>query len=214
MAMHRDDDYSNTTDFPSRYARRVIIFPLLHTLPVWAVVVADSQMGMAALQSLYIVFNICFLIYVLPSHRTNLIKDSEDNSCEDSNGEDANGEETSGEDASDSDGNNATDYKTELIKQQIYKAVVEDRLFLKPHLTLEDVASKCRYGRTYLSKVFKQELGGFFNYINELRLNYADEYIRNHPLATLDEVAMASGFTSRQAFYSVKRRLKGDKAKK
>lgn len=229
MAMQRDDDYSNPTDFPSHYASRVIVIPLLHTLPVWAVAIADSQMGMAALQSLLVVFNVIFLIYVLHTHRANIIQDneedndidndsedadSEDNNSvvadgEDNNSEDADGEESISEDVSDSDGKNARDYKTELIKQQIHKAVVEDKLFLKPHLTLEDVASQCRYGRTYLSKVFKQELGGFFNYVNELRLNYADEYIRNHPLATLDEVAMASGFTSRQAFYSVKRRLRG-----
>lgn len=218
MEMHSDDDYSSAADFPSRYARRVIVIPLFHTLPVWAVVAADSQMAMALLQGLLVVFNVVFLIYVLRSHRAKVVLDNEDTALEDTVFENAvvedaavdvaNVDDAVNDDCPDSDDKEQSDYKTELIKKQIHKAVVEDQLFLKPHLTLEDVASQCRYGRTYLSKVFKQELGGFFNYVNTLRLDYADKYTEQHPLATLDEVATASGFTSRQALYSVKRRLR------
>ena len=244
IGMHSDDDYSSPDDFPSRYARRVMVLPLLHTIPVWAVVIADSRMGMAILQALLTVFNIIFLIYVLHSHRSfiptdndtveddNVVgagpvpartRDNDDNvgagpvPARSADPAPPQSHDTVSHDSQKDDSNTTTapesspsaeNYKTNLIKAEIHKAVVEEQLFLKPHLTLEDVASKCRYGRTYLSKVFKQEFGGFFNYINSLRLNYAEEYMRQHPLATLDEVATASGFTSRQAFYTVKRRLR------
>ena len=96
------------------------------------------------------------------------------------------------------------------ILSGIAEVVLEREAFLNPHLTIQDVADRCGYNRTYVAGVFKSELGGFFNYINNQRLDYAEKYIKEHPKASIQEVAAESGFSSRQTYYSVKAKLRGN----
>ena len=49
-----------------------------------------------------------------------------------------------------------------------------------------------------------------WHYINNQRLDYAEKYIKEHPKASIQEVAIESGFSSRQTYYSVKAKLRGD----
>ena len=59
-------------------------------------------------------------------------------------------------------------YKT--IPEQTYKKIVlgidrtltHQRLYLNPNLRLKDIAESCDYCQTYVSKVFKEQYGGFF----------------------------------------------------
>ena len=84
---------------------------------------------------------------------------------------------------------------------------VEDRqAYLDLGLTLASLATRCRTNRTYVSEAL-MELGGFFEYIGKLRLAYFAEYRLNHPRATVDQVAQASGFRSRQTYYNVLKKL-------
>ena len=63
------DNFSNTDDFPLSYARGVIVIPIIHALLIWPMVLLDSPGWLAAIQLLLAVFNIIFLISVLPSQR-------------------------------------------------------------------------------------------------------------------------------------------------
>ena len=90
---------------------------------------------------------------------------------------------------------------------------MEQQAYLDPHLTIQDVADKAGYSRTYIAGLFKTELGGFFNFINNLRLEYADNYQKEHPDATLSEVIAESGFASRTTYYAVKARMQKEKEK-
>lgn len=65
----------------------------------------------------------------------------------------------------------------------------------------------CSTCRTYIARVFATEFGGFFNYVNSLRLNYADTYRKEHPDAKLSEVISESGFGSRTTYYKVRKQL-------
>ena len=94
-----------------------------------------------------------------------------------------------------------------LIKADILEIVERRQGFLNPHLTLASVAAQTDYGRTYVSKVFKQEFGGFYNYINRLRLAYAARYADEHPEASQDEIARQSGFSSRVSQWRAAGRL-------
>ena len=58
-----------------------------------------------------------------------------------------------------------------------------------------------------MAGILKTEFGGFFHYVNALRLRYADEYRAAHPTASIGEIAEASGFGSRQSYYSVKEEM-------
>ena len=97
--------------------------------------------------------------------------------------------------------------KALTILSAISKVVVEQQAYLDPHLTIQDVADRAGYNRTYIAGLFKTELGGFFNFINGLRLEYAEKYKKEHPDATLNEVISESGFASRTTYYAVKARL-------
>ena len=81
------------------------------------------------------------------------------------------------------------------------------KAFLNPHLKLSDLADHCTFGQTYISLALKQRYGGFYNYVNKLRLAYFEEYKRLHPNAILDDIAERSGFSSRQSYYNVKKRF-------
>ncbi|MBQ7708672.1 MAG: hypothetical protein IJT74_01980 [Bacteroidales bacterium] len=98
-----------------------------------------------------------------------------------------------------------TNDNNNLIKT-IRVEVEERQAFLDPGLTLASLAMRCRSNRTYVSSAL-MELGGFFVYINSLRLTFAMSWQQSHPNTTLEQVALASGFHSRQTFYNVRRQL-------
>ena len=41
----------------------------------------------------------------------------------------------------------------------IREVVERQQVFLEPHLTLQDVADRCGYGRTYISTLIKEQMG-------------------------------------------------------
>ena len=69
------------------------------------------------------------------------------------------------------------------------------------------MADRCGYSRSALSGLFKAEFGGFFVYVNRLRLQHMEAWLQEHPGATINEACLEAGFPSRQAYYAVKGRL-------
>ena len=205
-----DDDYSNLEDFPSRLARKALVLPVVLFLLFYPPIIADSPRWLAVVFLLAIVFNTYFLILILHPHRQGELIDDGTEEV------DADGMPSDGgvplytEEVANDDGtarNVLSGDVVEHIKREIIRFVEEDRQYLNPHLTIKEVAEHCHYGRTYVSFVFKNEFGGFFNYVNRLRLAYADRYLKTHQQAGREEVALASGFNSRQSYYSIRRRM-------
>ena len=183
-------------EFPVRFANYVLWQPLVYSLTGWIVLFVDNRLLKACCDFLLSGWNIIILIASLHPNRSNaaamqkldeviaqyikqksLIPQSDDTEPE-------NTESISAE-------------RVNLIKADILEIVERRQGFLNPHLTLASVAAQTDYGRTYVSKVFKQEFGGFYNYINRLRLAYAARYADEHPEASQDEIARQSGFSSR-----------------
>ena len=190
------DNYSNEEEFPVRFANYVLWQPLVYSLTGWIVLFVDNRLLKACCDFLLSGWNIIILIASLHPNRSNaaamqkldeviaqyikqksLIPQSDDTEPE-------NTESISAE-------------RVNLIKADILEIVERRQGFLNPHLTLASVAAQTDYGRTYVSKVFKQEFGGFYNYINRLRLAYAARYADEHSEASQDEIARQSGFSSR-----------------
>jgi len=212
-----NDSYSNTDDFPLGMARTTVLIPIFLAIIVWTTFLLNNRMAFAVMLCVLTVFNIWFLILILPSHRCLSQESSENNECQCH-------EDVDNLLAEDSINNSQQDEKStelqlprekvEMILMEIKHAVETEKLYLKPHLTINDVTESCTYGRTYVSRVFKDELGGFYFYINTLRINHASKYAEQHPMATQDEIAAESGFTSHQALYNTRRRLHHNKASK
>lgn len=191
-----NDDYSNPDDFPVTYAKKVLPIPIIHLGLLWPIILTDSQVGMAFVNITLAVCYIILLIIELHPQRSRPIDLDIDLDISP---------------ASSVSSNAPSQQTIDNIIKSIRDHIEKDQLYLNPHFSMQDVVNHSHYGRTYVSWVFKNKLGGFFNYINTLRLEYARKYQQKHPMATLDEVAAASGFTTRQSLYRVKKRLSEQK---
>lgn len=186
------EDYSNIDDFPINYAKGVLAIPFIHIALIWPAVLCGSQRAMAIVYPMLAVCNISLLLFDLHPQRTRHLHKAAE----------------SPEDTQErADITALSQQKTKAIIKDIRRIVEDGRQFLNPNLSLQDVVEQCPYGRTYVSYVFKNHLGGFFNYVNQLRLDYSKTYQKEHPMATQDEVATASGFASRQSYYRVRKRI-------
>ena len=208
------DNFSNIDDFPLPYARGVIVIPIIHALLIWPMVLLDSPKWLAIMQLLLAVFNIFFLITALPSKRKGnpLEQMIEDN-------READNEEVLEQTL-------PTEEHPEIIEQRpkerqmdipeqtrqkiadgIEKALVRQRLYLNPNLRLKEVVDVCGYSQAYISRVLREQYGGFFDYVNILRCRHVDEYIARHPEVTKEEAIIKSGFKDRQNYYRIKKHL-------
>jgi len=203
------DNFSNTDDFPLGYARGVMIIPLIHALLIWPVVITDSQAWLAAVQLLLSAFNVVFLISVLPSKRMGspLKQMIEQNREDDAPHSEAatDGDALGAHD--DAKAKDIPDSTRQKIVEGIEEALVRQQLYLNPSLSLKEVADVCGYNRAYVSRVLREQYGGFFDYVNMLRCRHVDDYLSQHPQITKEEAIIKSGFKDRQTYYRIKKHL-------
>ncbi len=70
-----------------------------------------------------------------------------------------------------------------------------DRNFRKRDLSLEGIADAVSVSATYLSSIFKAQLGtSVIEYMTAIRLEHARRYMQENPLALIYEVAESSGY--------------------
>ena len=189
------EEYSNPADFPVNFARKMVRIAMVTVIILWVAALADNRTVMAIVQLLVIGASVQMLISALHPQRKGS-PETEENEI----------------DASEKAVEKVYSYKlspakAKAIATAIRREMEQEQAFLDPHLTLQDVSLRCGYNRTYVAGIFKTEFGGFFHYVNTLRLRYADEYRAAHPKASVAEIAEASGFGSRQSYYSVKETL-------
>ena len=189
------DEYSNAEDLPLTFSKKMISLLILAGILLWIAAAFNSQLFMAILHLLLVGMVVLFTLVTLPPQRRGAVnpvpKEEEEASKQ-------------------VYVRQIPESRVLEILSGIAEVVLEREAFLNPHLTIQDVADRCGYNRTYVAGVFKSELGGFFNYINNQRLDYAEKYIKEHPKASIQEVATESGFSSRQTYYSVKAKLRGN----
>ena len=189
-----EDDFSNPADFPVVFARRWSVMILANMVMCWVGALANSPALLAVVMLLYAASKVIFIISALHPHRNGPV--GEDATPEDESVADAQGRPTS-----------FSRNRDQEILAAIRIVVEDQQAYLDSHLTLQDVADRCGYSRTTISALVKSEYGGFFAYVNRLRLQHMDAYQRQYPGASLQEAVEESGFRSRQAYYNVKARL-------
>ena len=201
-----EDDFSSPLDFPVRFARRTVMMYVGTALLLWTNALLDSPLVMAILMLVLSATSVVLLIMTLhPNRNGPEVLEEEEEAPAPETGDNPE-EETGGNTIYD---RKLAEAKISSIIYAIQAVVVEREAYLEPHLTLQDVADRTGYSRTYIAGIFKSELGGFFTYINTLRLEYAEAFQRQHPNASINEVATESGFSSRQTYYSAKAKLLG-----
>lgn len=81
------------------------------------------------------------------------------------------------------------------------KLFEQDLIFLNPELTLSDLARSIGTNRSYLSEYFNHECNtSFSDYVNNLRLSYAENLMISNRETSIVEIAYASGFNSISTF--------------
>ena len=86
----------------------------------------------------------------------------------------------------------------------------DEMLFLKPGLSLEDVAEKLDTNKFYISKMVNNTFNmGFPEVVNILRIDYAEQYIINNPDAKQSEIATKCGFLSASTFNTIFKKVTG-----
>ena len=88
--------------------------------------------------------------------------------------------------------------------------MLNEQLFLQPSLSLQDIAERLHTNKTYISKLVNNTYNmSFPEFLNTLRIDYAQQYMRNHPSAKQEEVARACGFLSASSFNNIFRKITG-----
>ncbi len=88
------------------------------------------------------------------------------------------------------------------IEWHLEKEMQNKKLYLNPRLTINDVAQTLGTNRTYLSNYLNHTLQiSFFDYINAMRIDYADELLASADNNdTLELISEKSGFNSLSTF--------------
>ncbi len=103
----------------------------------------------------------------------------------------------------DSEKEEALDKLREAINVKLEKYLIEDQLYLKHDLTLNYVADKLGVFKDELSDYINYRYGmSFQNYINNLRISYAEKYLMAHDRVTQNEIAVECGFSGASSFNS------------
>lgn len=190
-----EENYSNLEDFPEKYATDVIWFPYLHVAISWLAAFLGSPAALSLCMLSLSVVNVAFLISTLTPHRSLSVSDLE-----------AREKFVRPQTRKRSDETLSPDRKDEILR--IIRLRVEDeKAYLDCHLTLSSLSRACGVNRSYLSQVMSERLGGFFVYVNRCRLDHASALKAENPASSVEEVAVASGFGSRQSYYNVRRQL-------
>ena len=94
------------------------------------------------------------------------------------------------------------------LAAQFQQMMVQERPYLKPGFTLVDAAERLHTNKTYVSRMVNQTYKmGFPELLNILRVDHAQRYIRQHPDASQEEIAKASGFLNASAFNTTFKRI-------
>ncbi|MEG3047750.1 MAG: helix-turn-helix transcriptional regulator [Mucinivorans sp.] len=108
-------------------------------------------------------------------------------------------------DTSESDDNKeATESDDMNLYLKIANCMQQNKLFLNPKLTREDLAAELGTNKTYISNTIRHQYDQTFTeYLNNLRLEYAKELLTTDNQIKIEVVALMSGFNSVRTFYRI-----------
>ena len=194
LSRFSEESFSNPDDFPEQYAKSLIYLPFLHLIMSWSTTFNGNITAISFGLFMLSVITVVILLGALSPHRAVEVERLETELA-------AEKEEAPMEEESLS-----LERKEEILRL-IRHRVEDEQAYLDSHLTLSKLSQDCGCNRTYVSGVLNESLGGFFNYVNRCRLHHAEAYKQENPKADVDELALVSGFNSRQSYYNARKRL-------
>ena len=195
-----EENFSNVEDFPRNYAINILKLTTLHVAVSWTATIIGTPLALSISVLILSAVVVIFIVSALSPHRIMDIDQVEKVEVQEAPSEVAPEPELEPEEVM------PVERKEEILKLIRYE-VETKKAYLDSHLTLLVLSRSCGVNRTYISQVMCEYLGGFFAYINRCRLAHAAQYRVEHPDASIEEMAEASGFGTRQSFYNARRHL-------
>lgn len=95
-------------------------------------------------------------------------------------------------------------------KNTLEQLMEKERLYLKPELSLSELAKQLNLTSNHLSQVINSQFGvNFHAYLNKRRIKEAEKIIKNNFKIGILDVAYQSGFNSISAFYAAFKKATG-----
>lgn len=98
----------------------------------------------------------------------------------------------------------------EKLRIRFEDLIVTEQLFLKQGIRISDIATMLETNRTYISRLVNNTYNmSFSDYMNTLRIDYAEQYLLHHKDAKQSDIAEACGFPNAPAFNNVFKKITG-----
>ena len=197
------DNYSNEEDFPFKFAKKILFFPLIWIAMMFVVFFTASGWVKFIIDILCALWMVLFLSLILHPQlkldTTNqdeiLPEPKEEGGITDHSRETMIGEETNENDWILCDA---------AVRDKVLEVVLQK--YKNPYLQKSGIMNEIPKGMKHDANKFISAIG-FYNLINMFRLQYARLYLEAYPDATQNAVAASSGFASRYAFYRAKKHV-------
>ena len=196
-----EDEYSNEEDFPVQFARTVKWLPFILCMILLVNFLMNNVVIKMVRDIIFTVISVWFVIYTLNPHRR--IKRIHI--------------ELQMEEPVETEGKEEVTIRRHLTEEQcknletkMLDLVKGEKLYLEDHFTMSDLVKRMHTNKVYLSEVIANtEYGSFYQLINTLRVEHACWMLGEDPTLKMEQVALASGFSSGSAFSQVFKRIKG-----
>ena len=193
-----ENEFSNEDDFPVKFAKSVRWLPLTLCMTLLVTFLLNDFIVKMMRDIIFTVVNVWFAIYTLNPHRKlktlplELQKEDEGKK-----------EEVPLH-------RHFTEEQRKELEAKMLDLIKREKLYLEEHFNMNDLIKSMNTNRTYLSEVIAgSEYGSFYQLINTLRIEHACWMLNEDPTLKMEQVALASGFTSGSAFSQVFKRIKG-----
>ena len=99
--------------------------------------------------------------------------------------------------------------KDERLVNELNNYIVNGHAYLEPDISLTNVSRMLGTNRTYLSTIINQQFGMNFNtYINYYRIKYVNEYSKNNPKTSKEDLVQLGGFGSKSTMLRAMNKMK------
>lgn len=196
-----EDEYSNEEDFPVQFARTVKWLPFILCMILLVNFLMNNVVIKMVRDIIFNVISVWFVIYTLNPHRR--IKRIHIELQMEEPVETEGKEEVTTH-------RHLTEEQCKNLETKMLDLVKGEKLYLEDHFTMSDLVKRMHTNKVYLSEVIANtEYGSFYQLINTLRVEHACWMLGEDPTLKMEQVALASGFSSGSAFSQVFKRIKG-----
>lgn len=218
---YHTQNYSNDSDFPYAFAKKVIYQPLGCFLLMWIVFLTDSRMVKMIVDLLLAAWMLLILCMILhPNrmiHSAEVKEKMEKLEAESLQLVQKEAEETENQVIAEDivEGEKGTSVKTErqiqpeewdTVRQEVLTIV--SRRYLEPSLKRVEVIGDVRKSTHSLAGKFITEIG-FYQLVNAFRIRHYEQLIQDAPAAMSQEMAAEKcGFKNRWALSNARKRMK------